>query len=156
MVSTNASAVLGPTPGWASATSPADADRQPAAPLDPAYRSAALTSPAAPVSPAVGRPPRVSAAARAATAVRPGSTAGASSAFPYSEKGVAVRFLPGCGLSPACAGAAPTAADRAAPGPASTGAENVLPPPASECGLHPACPSSACARNWPGSRPHLR
>src|SRR5438270_12813482 len=59
-----------PTPGWASATSPADADRQPAAPLDPAYRSAALTSPAAPVSPVVGRPPRVSAAARAASPVR--------------------------------------------------------------------------------------
>src|SRR5947209_1772190 len=75
-----------PTPGWASATSPADADWQPAAPLDPAYRSAALTSPAAPVTPAVGRSPRVSAAARAATAVRPGFTAGTSSAFPYSEK----------------------------------------------------------------------
>jgi|SRR5271165_2404245 len=74
----------------------------------------------------------------------------------HSEKGVAVRFSPGCESPPVCAGAAPTAADRAAPDPESTTAETALPPPVSEYGLHPACPSSVCARNWPGSALHPR
>src|SRR5208337_116218 len=143
-----------PLPVASSATEPAGAVQRLVAPLDPTSRSVGSTSPAARVSPPAGTPPRVLTAVRAATSVPPGSTAWPCAALPYSEKGVAVRFSPGCESPPACAGAAPTAADRAAPGPASTAAENALPPPASECGPHPVCPSSACARNWLGSVPH--
>ena len=112
--------------------------------------------PSVPTFPAAGTKPTVSTAARAAASVPPGSTACACAAFPYSRKGVAVRFLPGCESSPACAGATPVAASPAAPGPDSTTSESGLPPPASECGPRPACPSSACARNWPGSAPRPR
>src|SRR5438874_7243600 len=82
-------------------------------------------------------PPIFLAAARATTAVPPGSTACASAACPCSEKGVAVRFSPGCGSAPACADAAPTVAGRAARGRASISGEIAPPPAASKCGRRP-------------------
>ena len=100
--------------------------------------------------------PTVATATRATASVLPDSTAWPCAASPCSEKDAAVRSSPGCESPPVCADAKPTAADRVAPGPESTTSETAPPPPASECGPHPACPSSACARNWPGSAPHPR
>src|SRR5215813_1944197 len=143
-------------PVASSTASPADVPPPLAAPLHPASRSARLTLPADRVSAHAGNSPTAARATLAASASPPGSTACPSSAFPYSEKGVAVRFSPGYVSPPACADAAPAAVDRAALGPVSTTVETVLPAPVSECAPRPACPSSACARNWPGSAPHLR
>src|SRR5256885_74111 len=102
----------GPLPVASAATSLADFPWLPAPPIDPAFRFADSTSPAVPTNPHVGNRPRVLTAARTTIAFPLHSTVCACAAFPYSRKGVAVRFSPGCESLPACAGAAPAAARR--------------------------------------------
>src|SRR5579864_1651245 len=111
MVSTNASEVIGPTPGWVITGAPFRSPGQPFRRPHPVARSVHPAWPALSADLPVYGLPRAATATPAGASVRPHSTACASAVRLGSAPGVAVRSSPVRAASPACSDESATAAD---------------------------------------------